>query len=79
MRVNTNTDSHCSNCGVTWKNTKEMHDLMLFGEVHQICFNCLETLFQKSLKAQIAYQGKLKTKEDLIRAKRSEMVLNNQK
>lgn len=77
MRVNNNSNSFCSECGVNYKNTKEMHDLMLFGEVHQICYECLDKLFQKTLKAQINYQSKVKSKEDLIRAKRSEMVKNS--
>lgn len=74
MRVNYKQDSSCSNCGITYKNTKEMHDIMLFGEVHQICYDCLETLFQKILKSQVNYQSKLKTKEDLERIKRSQVI-----
>lgn len=74
MRVNYKPDSSCSNCGTNYKNTKEMHDIMLFGEVHQICYDCLETLFQKILKSQVNYQSKLKTKEDLTRIKRSQII-----
>lgn len=74
MRVNNNSNSFCSNCGISYKNTKEMHDIMLFGEVNQICYECLEVLFQKILKSQVNYQGKLKTKEDLTRIKRSQII-----
>lgn len=77
MRVNNDSESFCSNCGMKYKNTKEMYDLMLFGKVNQICFKCVDVLFQKTLKAQISYQGKIKTKEDLARIKRSEALKQN--
>ena len=77
MRVNNNSESFCSNCGMKYKNTKEMYDLMLFGKVNQICLKCVDALFQKTLKAQINYQSKIKTKEDLARIKISETLNRN--
>ena len=74
MRVNRNADGFCSNCRMSYKNTKEMYDIMIFGEIHQLCYECVDNLFQKTLKAQINDQSKLKTKEDLVRAKRSDAV-----
>lgn len=76
MRVNTNTSSYCNECGTWWKNTGEMYDLCIFGEIHQICRKCSETLFQKTLRASCAYNGKVKQKEDMARAERERYKAN---
>lgn len=70
MRVNTNTRSRCEECGTVWNHTGEMYDLLVFGEIHQICRLCSEMLFQKTLRAGCAYNGKVKSKEDLKRAEK---------
>lgn len=70
MRVNTDKNSFCEECGKTWNYTAEMYDLFIFGKVHQICRKCSDVLFQKTLKAGCIYNSKVKQKEDLKRAER---------
>lgn len=70
MRVNGDSSSRCDECGATWRNTAEMYDLFIFGEVHTICHKCSETLFSKTLKASCMYNAKVKRKEDFERAER---------
>lgn len=77
MRVNYDSECVCSECGMKYKNTKEMYDMKIFGEVHHICYDCLEALFLKTLRAQTTYQAKLKTKEDMARIKRNELIKNS--
>lgn len=74
MRVNYDSECTCSQCGMKYKNTKEMYDIRLFGEINQICFDCVEKLFQKLLRAETTYQAKLKTKEDMARIKRNQAI-----
>lgn len=73
MRVNNDTSSCCDECGVLWKNCAEMYDLFVFGEIHRICRQCSEKLFQKTLKASCSYNAKVKQKEDLKRAERERL------
>lgn len=76
MRVNYKPETVCSNCGMKYKNTKEMYDIMIFGEVKHICFDCVDELFRKTLKAQINYQAKVKNKEDMARITRNKVIKN---
>lgn len=78
MRINYDSQSVCSNCGMKYKNTKEMYDIKLFGKVNQICYDCVDKLFHKTLNAQVKYQAKIKTKEDMARISRNRIV-NNEK
>lgn len=78
MRVNNETSARCNECGVSWRNSSEMYDLFVFGEIHQICRQCSEKLFQKTLRAECAYNSKVKQKEDLNRAEREKLRKNIQ-
>ena len=73
MRVNTNNESTCDECSCMWKNTAEMYDLMLCGERFTLCKECIETLFNKTLKASCLYNGRLKSQDDLKRAERARL------
>ena len=74
MRINYDSDSVCENCGRSYKNTKEMYDMMFCGNKYTICFECVDELFQKTLSATCKYNGKVKSKEDLARIERSKQV-----
>lgn len=75
MRVNQNKESHCFNCNVAWKNTPIMWDMSLGWQHKQkiipVCKNCVDELFDKTLKATTMWNGKVKTKEDQERIMRS--------
>ena len=53
MRVNQNEKSTCKECGCKWKDTREMYDILLCGEMTTICKGCLDELFQKILRTLI--------------------------
>lgn len=74
MRVNNNKETVCSNCGKKYNYTKEMYDVMIFGQVKHLCYGCVDMLFRKTLSAQIKYQSRVKSKEDIARINRSKSV-----
>ena len=65
MRVNKETNCSCSECGASRKNVLDMYDICIAGKVFTICDLCNDTLFQKSLKAQIHTQSRLKSNRDI--------------
>ena len=71
MRVNNQASSVCGECKVSYKYTPEMYDLMICGVKHTLCKDCVDTLFQKTLKATCLYNGKLKSQEDMKRIRRN--------
>jgi hypothetical protein len=70
MRVNGNKKSKCENCSCEYKNTAEMYDLQIADVRFMLCKKCVETLFQKTLKASCIYNAKLKNQEDMQRLRR---------
>lgn len=68
MKVNLDKDSICEECGRDWMHTAEMYTVQVFGEKHDMCRNCSDALFRKTLKAACMYNEKVKGKEDKIRA-----------
>lgn len=51
----------CTGCGKSsTKEEKEFYDVKIGDEIIHLCYDCLDMLFVKTLKAQVAYQGKLK-------------------
>ena len=74
MRIVNDRETHCSECGIRWQNTKEMYQIMLFGQTNYICYECVDKLFHKTLSAQCKYNEKVKSKEDLERIKRSNQL-----
>lgn len=79
MRVNHDKESKCTLCGKKYMYTKEMHDLQLSNKrksvIFTLCYDCMEEIFQKTLKASCNYQAKLKTKEDMKRIRLSSKYL----
>lgn len=67
MRVNNNKESKCSICNIEYKNTAEMYDLKFNKNTFTLCRKCNEVLFQKTLRASVLYNGKIKSKEDMKR------------
>lgn len=71
MRVNKNKESKCTLCNTPYMRTPEMYDLRLSNNrknvIFVLCKKCVDELFQKTLKANCLYNGKLKTKEDMKR------------
>lgn len=78
MRVNDKKTSVCSECGVTYRNTKEMYDMMIVDTKFTLCFDCVEKVFQKTLRASTTYNAKLKTKDDAERIRRYQVLKNEQ-
>lgn len=74
MRVNTQATSVCKECKVLYKNTPEMYDLMICDVKFTLCKNCVDVLFQKTLKASCLYNGKVKSSEDMRRIRRSKAL-----
>ena len=70
MRINQNKKTRCDECNTSYKNTPEMYDIILCDEKFSLCFDCMDILFHKTLKAGVIYNGKVKRKEDQERIKR---------
>lgn len=64
MRVN-NKATKCPVCNCTRKNTIEIFDLCIGDTIITLCDACNETLFNKTLKATVMVQSKIKTKQDM--------------
>ena len=75
MRVNHDKESKCTLCGKPYMRTKEMHDLQLSNErksiIFTLCYDCMEEIFNKTLKATCNYNKKVKNKEDMLRIRKS--------
>ena len=71
MRVNQNKNSQCGECSCSWKDTEEMYDTVICGNMFTLCKDCMEVLFQKALRASCMYNGKVKSQEDIKRAMRA--------
>lgn len=65
MRVNKKGHPMCNSCGCGRKAAVEMFDVCIGEDIFCLCNFCMETLFNKSLKATVQVQGKLKSQEDL--------------
>ena len=68
IRVNTKQKDTCTGCGKSSKDEKkEFYDMMIGNDLIHLCFDCIEMMFRKTLKAQVNYQGKLKNPNKNIR------------
>lgn len=67
MRVNNKQNSSCMECGRNYNYTQEMYDINVCGEIFTLCFKCSEVLFKKLLSANVQYNGRTKSKNDLRR------------
>lgn len=64
MRVN-NKATMCPICNSTRRNTIEIFDLCIGDTIITLCDACNEKLFNKTLKATVMIQSKVKTKQDI--------------
>lgn len=76
MRVNKDKNVICEECGTKYFDTLEMYDIKLVTEVSTVCYDCAGTLFQKLLKANCMYNGRIKDKEDQKRHDRYYTIKN---
>ena len=61
-------DCKCDACEkLKKKEQKEFYDVYICGTIFHFCYDCLDVLFHKTLKAEIKYQGKIKTPNKNIR------------
>ena len=68
IRVNTKQNDTCTGCGKSSKKEKkEFYDMMIGNDLIHLCFDCMEMMFKKTLKAQVNYNGKLKNPNKNIR------------
>lgn len=68
IRVNNKQKDICTSCGKSSKDErKEFYDMMIGNDLIHLCFDCIEMMFRKTLKAQVNYQGKLKNPNKNIR------------
>lgn len=66
MRVNTNGDAVCCECGNGRSNSIELFDIMIGGEVFTLCDLCNDMLFQKVLRASCSVSSKVKSPADML-------------
>ena len=68
IRVNIKQKDICTGCGKSSKDErKEFYDMMIGNDLIHLCFDCMEMMFKKTLKAQVNYNGKLKSPNKNIR------------
>lgn len=71
MRVNKDKESKCKLCNTPYMYTPEMYDLQLANEeksvIFVLCKDCVDEIFNKTLKAGCNYNARVKTKEDMQR------------
>lgn len=65
MRINKNAECICEECGSKRKDSLDMYDLCIAGEIVTICDACNDALFNKVLKASIHTQARIKSNEDI--------------
>lgn len=65
MRNNKDPNSVCYECGHGRKEVLDMFDICIGGDIFTICDECNETLLQKTLCAEVAKNGRVKTPEDM--------------
>lgn len=68
IRINYKSGIHCTACGkLSDKERKEFYDIMIGDKIIHLCYDCLDMMFTKTLKATVNYQGKTKTPNSNIR------------
>lgn len=68
IRISYKSGVHCTACGkLSDKERKEFYDMMIGDKIIHLCYDCLDVMFRKTLKAQVNYQGKTKTLNSNIR------------
>jgi hypothetical protein len=69
MRINNGKKQcYCTACGKSIdKEYKEFYDMAIGEVIVHLCFDCMDRVFKKTLKATVQYQGKLKSPNRNIR------------
>lgn len=69
MRINSGKKHcECTACGKPIeKEDKEFYDMAIGDVIVHLCFDCMDMVFRKTLKATVQYQGKLKSPNKNIR------------
>ena len=69
MRINSGRKHcKCTACGKPIeKENKEFYDMAIGEVLVHLCFDCMDMMFNKTLKATVQYQGKLKSPNKNIR------------
>lgn len=69
MRINSGKKHcKCTACGKSSEEEqKEFYDMAIGEQIVHLCFDCMDLMFQKTLKATVQYQGKLKSPNKNIR------------
>ena len=65
MRNNKDTESVCCECGDKRKDVLDMFDIRIGGNIFTICDRCNADLLHKTLCAECAKNGRVKTPEDM--------------
>lgn len=65
MRINKDTSATCESCGNGKTKSLEMFDVCIGENIMTICDACNEVLFNKTLKATVGVNHKLKSQQDL--------------
>lgn len=65
MRVNTNSDTVCCECGEGANEVLNMFDVCVADNTFTICDSCNEKLFMKTLKAECYKNGRVKSPHDM--------------
>lgn len=65
MRINKEEVCTCNSCGAKPDESLEMFDVAIGSFMIVVCDNCMNVLFQKTLKATCLVNAKVKTKRDL--------------
>lgn len=79
MRENKNKECRCIECKTKWINTPVMYDIMIHGNIYNLCKDCSDLLFKKLLTASCNYNHKIKSKEDIKRKNRNDSLKNKGK
>lgn len=65
MRNSKDPDSVCCECGYHRRDVLDMFDVCVGGNIFTICDQCNEVLLYKTLCAECAKNGRVKTPEDM--------------
>lgn len=75
MRVNKDKETRCKLCDTPYMHTPEMYDLQLANKnksvIFTLCKECVDELFNKTLKSNCMYNHRIKDKEDMKRIRLS--------
>jgi hypothetical protein len=71
MKIENNKQSKCENCGREYNYTPEMYNLKIIDRKFTLCKSCIDILFGKLLRADVMYNEKIKSNDDIKRIERS--------